>query len=64
MEVYKMKIVKVQIAYSYPKYVTYCYKELSENQFNLLSNSLFYAINKNLIDDYLMFVYDSSKEVI
>lgn len=47
-----MKIVKVQIAYSYPKYVTYCYKELSENQFNLLSNSLFYAINKNLIDDY------------
>lgn len=55
-----MKIVKVQIAYSYPKYVTYCYKELSENQFNLL----FYAINKNLIDDYLMFVYDSSKEVL
>lgn len=64
MEVYKMKIVKVQIAYSYPKYVTYCYKELSENQLNLLSNSLFNAINKNLIDDYLMFVYDSSKEVI
>lgn len=59
-----MKIVKVQIAYSYPKYVTYCYKELSENQLNLLSNSLFNAINKNLIDDYLMFVYDSSKEVI
>ena len=37
-----MKIVKVQIAYSYPHYVTYCYKELSENQFNLLSNALFY----------------------
>lgn len=57
-----MTVVKVIIAFRYPKYVTYYYKEISENQYNLLSDTLLYAINNKLIDDYLMLRYDSSKE--
>lgn len=47
-----MKIVKVKIAFEYPRYEVYYYHELNNYLFNFLGSVLHDALVKRLIDDY------------